>query len=357
MTSVADEIPCDPQPVCPICGSGGPIVYANRPDRLFGAPGLWSYRRCSSQECSCLWMDPLPKKEFLYLAYRDYYTHSSDHHVPRASREPMRWALENLKWLAARAYMARRWGYSTLGPRERVWEKALSALTAAAPSFRGTWDLVVRYQSAGQRGRLLDIGCGAGDAIMQLGRLGWQAEGADIDDKALAFARSRGLTVHTLDNLEQPGLESRFDVVSASHVIEHVTSIPAFLAQCKRLLKVGGRLVINTPNSRGSLLDSAGIAALALDTPRHLVLLSQEALRRLIKEAGFDVVKCFSSVRDYEGYRFASEQIRLKGRHVWGEKETSLLARSRSYASELSTQIDLLRGHREGDELVLIAVK
>src|SRR5258708_36641931 len=79
-------------------------------------------------------------------------------------------------------------------------------------------------------------------------RLGGDAEGVDVDPLAVENARARGLPVRLGDLAAQRYPADHFDAIYMSHVIEHVHDPVALLSECRRVLKVGGRLVALTPN-------------------------------------------------------------------------------------------------------------
>jgi hypothetical protein len=59
-------------PTCILCGSTGRTLYDELHDRLFGAPGTWSFRKCSAPGCGLVWLDPAPIEEDLSKAYTAY---------------------------------------------------------------------------------------------------------------------------------------------------------------------------------------------------------------------------------------------------------------------------------------------
>ncbi|MBV8137389.1 MAG: methyltransferase domain-containing protein [Deltaproteobacteria bacterium] len=46
-------------------------------------------------------------------------------------------------------------------------------------------DIPLRYLAVPKRGRVLDVGCGAGSVVKLASDLGWEAEGVDFDPKAV----------------------------------------------------------------------------------------------------------------------------------------------------------------------------
>ena len=58
-----DQIRTRPEPNCSACGAEGLLLYDGLEDRLFGAPGAWTMKRCPAQSCGLLWLDPAPLEE------------------------------------------------------------------------------------------------------------------------------------------------------------------------------------------------------------------------------------------------------------------------------------------------------
>lgn len=100
---------------------------------------------------------------------------------------------------------------------------------------------------------LLDIGTGHGALLEEASALGYVPQGIDLCEPLVRAAQARGLRVEHGRAEDLPG-EARFDVVTMTDVIEHVTEPRRLLADAYRLLKTGGRLVVYTPNHRGAVV-------------------------------------------------------------------------------------------------------
>lgn len=101
---------------------------------------------------------------------------------------------------------------------------------------------------------ILDIGCGGGLLSEPLARMGGEVTGIDPApgnvEIARAHAASTGVSVAyeaiTAEELVERG--TRFDVVVALEVVEHVADVALFVRTAGRLVAEGGVLVLSTLN-------------------------------------------------------------------------------------------------------------
>lgn len=106
--------------------------------------------------------------------------------------------------------------------------------------------------------RAFDIGCGRGEWLQLLAEEGFQAEGVDLDDSMLAACHERGLQAKNQDALEAlSGMaDESLDLVTAFHVVEHLEFdyLQQLLPECRRVLRPGGLLILETPNSENLIV-------------------------------------------------------------------------------------------------------
>lgn len=93
---------------------------------------------------------------------------------------------------------------------------------------------------------LVDLGCGAGLLAPHLAGKGYRHVGVDLTGSALAQAAAHGVVPVRGDVTAVPLQDGCADVVTAGEILEHVTDLPAAVAQACRLLRPGGLLVLDT---------------------------------------------------------------------------------------------------------------
>jgi 2-polyprenyl-6-hydroxyphenyl methylase/3-demethylubiquinone-9 3-methyltransferase len=92
---------------------------------------------------------------------------------------------------------------------------------------------------------LVDLACGGGLMAPHVEPLGYRHVGVDIGLTGLLLARDHGVTPVLGSVLQVPLADGCADVVVAGEILEHVEDDVGVLAECARLLKPGGTLVID----------------------------------------------------------------------------------------------------------------
>jgi SAM-dependent methyltransferase len=162
------------------------------------------------------------------------------------------------------------------GPTQGAFDKyrttgAYHWAEASPVSWRYNAPLIARYRSVLRRipagaTRILDVGCGDGYLTYLIAKRNPRAQITGIDDEESGIRQANAMTGRTgLRNLEfrhvvagsTPFRDAEFPLVVLADVIEHVPQVPAMLRELKRILAVGGALIVTTPNRQpGSLWDS-----------------------------------------------------------------------------------------------------
>ncbi|MCX7025497.1 MAG: class I SAM-dependent methyltransferase [Spirochaetes bacterium] len=137
----------------------------------------------------------------------------------------------------------------------------------------------------------LDVGCATGALIARLRERGIETRGVEFCAETSRYARDVfGLDVFTGRLEDAPLADSRYDLVHAAHLIEHLNDPRSFLSRARRLIKPGGELVLTTPNEasfQGRLMKGHWRSAIR----DHLYLFSPKTLKMLLDSEGFSVVR------------------------------------------------------------------
>jgi SAM-dependent methyltransferase len=277
---------------CPVCGKGRLNFAFMAEEKHYGLKHPFKNSRCA--DCGAVVVDPQPSLRELGPYYaQSYYSFSA------SDNEGF------FRKLLFRVYTA------YLGGRGTRLEKACFWMLGP----------YLRAPKARPGARLLDIGCGAGDYLSFMRRLGFKVQGLEPGAAAVKAARARGLDVRrgTLGSVAFPA--KRFDVVTLNHVFEHIGEPRKAMAEIRRILKPGGTLVIGVPSTHSLTFALFGENWSALDTPRHLVNYDPRNLARLAGDFGFE---CLSVTYKSDSYQFLSALRDLLNRGLPG-KETPLV--------------------------------
>ena len=136
----------------------------------------------------------------------------------------------------------------------------------------------------------LDIGCAAGSLLSFLKERKWRVTGVEISPCAGYAQKIRNLDVKGIPLEENAFPCEYFDVIHASHLIEHLNDPRSFLNEAHRILKKDGKIFITTPNIDGfqaRLFKSRWRSAIF----DHLYLFSIRTLKEMLKRCGFKTEK------------------------------------------------------------------
>lgn len=163
---------------------------------------------------------------------------------------------------------------------------------------------------AGQRA--LDVGCGSGVIAHAMAQKGAQVLAVDGNPDAIRYATmtfgSDALEFRQglVDELNLP--ENTFDRITCLEVIEHIHEDQGrtLLQSLYRLLKPGGKLLLTTPNYRGTwpiiewVADHVRLTA-HMESDQHVMHYYRSSLRKVIEASGFEVdaIRTMSTVSPF----------------------------------------------------------
>ena len=172
-------------------------------------------------------------------------------------------------------------------------------------------------------GLVVDYGAGWGHLVDMMRRSGFEAQGVELSQDQLAYARGRGLPIHEGDLGALKALEGQVSAITLSAVFEHLVNHAALLSAAHTLLKDDGLFITLHPtaatlnllgnllrlgNKRKPLPDLAG----AFTAPWHTALFSIDGTRQVISRGGFDVLEIRPAPQGRLGGMLGMVQILLE---------------------------------------------
>jgi 2-polyprenyl-3-methyl-5-hydroxy-6-metoxy-1,4-benzoquinol methylase len=143
------------------------------------------------------------------------------------------------------------------------------------------WPLIRTVFQPGSR--VLEVGCGLGLVGGRLKSLGARVWAVEPDPEQAAYARDHfGLTVFTGRFEEAAFDKAPFDLILASHVIEHFPEPLAFLRQVRTYAHPETRLFLETPN-----VLAPKVSFRRMFSPAHNFYFAPQTLRWLLTKAGW----------------------------------------------------------------------
>jgi len=139
---------------------------------------------------------------------------------------------------------------------------------------------------------MLEVGCGNGGNMARFLDQGFSVIGVEPDPMARQAAKESDLIVYegTAEELPHEILDSKYDVILMSHVLEHCLDINLAILNTKALLKVGGVFIVETPNCESLGFKAQRAAWPWSDIPRHLNFFTSSSLHAVLSKHGLSVV-------------------------------------------------------------------
>lgn len=222
---------------CPICESKRILFLWNSEDALHNS---WRYDRCL--DCGDIFLNPLPDEDQILKFYDENY-------------------------------------YGVGHKRFKGIFEAMVVLFRHARARRAV-------KAIPRGGSVLDVGCGRGIFLEILSRRGYKCLGAELSELSGRDA-SKHVQVLTGDFMKFSLPEESFDLVTFWQVIEHIRDPKAAFIELSRIIKTGGKLLIQAPNPESAQARIAGPYWFHLDPPRHIHSMPLKCLDGMAASAGF----------------------------------------------------------------------
>lgn len=324
---------------CDACGSELRSWLTGVHDRVYGVDGGWDIVRCNDLTCAAAYLDASLTGEQLGSFYSVYSTHSDPILAATGAKRSFRQAVE---W-----FLHRNLGYRR--PDASIATSMFGRLFAIVPLLRHTALLRAFWLPYVPKGKVVEIGFGNAQTLLQMRDLGWDVEGVEFDTVCVDKARAMGLRVGEGDFRGQNYADNSLDAIVGSHVIEHVPDPDALIASIHRKLVPGGRMVLITPNGKSLGCRLLGADWRGLETPRHLTIQTPGSLIRHAKRAGFRTVKVFGTPL---GGGIIQQSVQIRRRKSVGSKGRI----AQLFWAAIASIIHLVRSEAS-DEIVLFCEK
>lgn len=157
------------------------------------------------------------------------------------------------------------------------------------PQFYGAYSVpryLKPYLPASKSARILDIGCGYGQFLGEMKRLGYEhLQGIDISKEALEECAKKGIPAEEIKDICNYFPTHKFDLIVMNHVLEHIEKekvIDTLIHIHKHLLNDKGKFALMVPNGQSF----TGTYWRYEDFTHHLVFTAGSCLY-VLKSAGF----------------------------------------------------------------------
>jgi len=252
---------------CPICKSEHLSPYSMK-----YTPHFPHISRTQCKDCSIVFANPVADYEELNEFYKNYYDKGN---------------------------------FGSLQYKQKTIIQ-FEALAKANQKSLLRFDKNVSYYSG--NGNYLDVGFGLGLHLYLAKKLGYQVYGTELDKDCISFVQPylpESQLFHG-DLLSAKYTNNQFDFINICHVIEHVIDPLAYFIELNRILKMGGVIIVSTPNIGAIAYKIFRIfnflnlhVPLIVDGLEHTVIFNKINLRNIIKSHGFQVIELYGeSVQD-----------------------------------------------------------
>jgi SAM-dependent methyltransferase len=158
-------------------------------------------------------------------------------------------------------------------------------------------DRLIRYEDLiPRRGSVLDVGCGPGFYLHAVRTAHADATVLGIEPGSMQAQYARDVLQVALfeGQYQQFVSSSKYDLVTAFHVAEHVHDLVGFLGFLRRSVTDEGYVVIESPNLGGTWPDM-GMFHIA-----HFYAFTPESIARLARQTGFNVLSTRTSEHGWD---------------------------------------------------------
>jgi len=204
-------------------------------------------------------------------------------------------------------------------PKERGYADYASESKLYLKTYQKRMKLVSKWLP--DNARILDVGCAAGYFLRIAQQRGHDVHGVELSaaiakEAIAALGADRVFNGSLDDAVAARGWQPHsFDMVTIWDVVEHVPEPQGLLASIRKLIKPGGKLLLETQNVQSRMARRLGKAWHHYKHDEHLYHFDPDTIGKLLDQCGFDVLACGSAFAGkYVSFGFLAERAGRLGR-------------------------------------------
>ncbi len=267
---------------CEACGGRELTVILDDRSHEYDMDGhrsVWRYRLIECTNCGLGFVDPKPEWQVLQTLYDESY----GPYVPAEGE-----AKSVKYWIAKQRY-----AFTGSGSLAAAVSAGLGMVCEWLTGRTASFTLCIPLQLP-KDAHIFELGYGSGSWLLGMSSLEYtNLHGYDIDSNSMNQSRllAAGISLSGGVFLENDYPESVFDCICLEHVFEHLLLPVEVLAKCRKMLKPGGCLLINTPCKASWSVQLSLRHFAHLEIPRHLFHHTPKSAELILKMAGLSVLK------------------------------------------------------------------
>ena len=198
-------------------------------------------------------------------------------------------------------------------PKERGYADYAKESALYLKTYRKRMKLVSKWLP--KAGRILDVGCAAGYFLRVAQQHGHDVHGVELSEAIAKQAIDSLGPERVFNGFLDDAVAARnwqdqsFDLVTIWDVIEHVPEPQALLASIKKLIKPGGKLLLETQNVDSKLANRLGKRWHHYKHDEHLYHFNPSTISKLLSDCGYNVLTCGSAYAGkYVSFGFLAER-------------------------------------------------